>query len=585
MVTTEIDRSVVCALNADVVNYSRMLADDFDATSHAMTVARQVVEKAVSERNGTLVNFVGDNFMAAFDSAVDGIQAAVDITTALEAEKIMVAGTQFRFRMGMDRGPVGVVDGRWEGDALNVAARIQALARAGGLSVSQTVYKELDEPALRLRSVGPQRLKNIPEPVEVFEMTDLPTERDQFAEGGLRMETPTVAVLPIHVEDVEDNVRSAASMLRADMIHRLAAIPGLVVIDAKTAEPSEVGARSARYVLDSGVHQVGDQIRVYVSLLDVTTMNVVKSHKFDAIIDTFLTHSDQLVVDVGHTFEVELVMGMPAGVYSELNDPVAIEKVYLGWYHLRAGTKDGWERSLELFDEVAAAHPELATGAALLAFAYWMGITSGFVDDPEVALAQAYDQAVIGVETGDPTGLAGTVKGAVLLSMGKVDEAAEAMKDLDIVRPTCDVTFAVEGSVKRYLGEWEEAIDLLDVAMRLTGVNNPWYPTVKACSLYVGHRNDQAASMAESVLEYQPNNVEALLVLAAAQVELGLERRAAATAASFRDAHPNLDVEAWLELNPYRDPSVLERWKADLASVGLLPARREDAASPGDSSE
>jgi hypothetical protein len=67
--------------------------------------------------------------------------------------------------------------------------------------------------------------------------------------------------------------------------------------------------------------------------------------------------------------------------------------------------------------------------------------------------------------------------------------------------------------------------------------------------------------------------VEALLVLAAAQVELGLQRRATATAAAFRDAHPNFDVEAWLQLNPYRDPAVLERWKSDLTSLDLLPAR------------
>ena len=70
------------------------------------------------------------------------------------------------------------------------------------------------------------------------------------------------------------------------------------------------------------------------------------------------------------------------------------------------------------------------------------------------------------------------------------------------------------------MGQWEKAIGLLDVAMRLTGVNKPWYPTVKACSLFIGGRTEQAMSVAEMVLEYQPHNLEALLVLAAAQVEI-----------------------------------------------------------------
>ena len=78
--------------------------------------------------------------------------------------------------------------------------------------------------------------------------------------------------------------------------------------------------------------------------------------------------------------------------------------------------------------------------------------------------------------------------------------------------------------------------------------------------------------MAESVLEYQPNNVEALLVLAAAQVELGLNRRAEATATIVRERFPSLDVEVWLNRNPYQDHELMNRWKSDLATVGLVGA-------------
>lgn len=152
-----------------------MLADDFDGTSAAMTKARTIVDETISARRGTLVNFVGDNFMAVFDTAVDGVQAAIDISSALEEQALKIAGSAtFRFRMGMDRGPVSVSDGHYEGDALNIAARIQALAVPGGLAVSGAVYRELDEPALRFRPAGAQRLKNIPEPVEMYEFVGLP---------------------------------------------------------------------------------------------------------------------------------------------------------------------------------------------------------------------------------------------------------------------------------------------------------------------------------------------------------------------------------------------------------------------------
>jgi len=161
------------------------------------------------------------------------------------------------------------------------------------------------------------------------------------------------------------------------------------------------------------------------------------------------------------------------------------------------------------------------------------------------------------------------VDAAVLMSMGRFDEAIDELERVEISRPTCDVTYGLEGSVRRFLGQWEEAVDRLDIAMRLTGIDKPWYPTVKACSLFIGERIEPAASLAEMVLEYQPHNLEALLVLAAAQVELGLERRARATADRVRESFPTVDVDAWLARNPYQDEAIVSRWRANLATVGL----------------
>jgi tetratricopeptide (TPR) repeat protein len=192
-------------------------------------------------------------------------------------------------------------------------------------------------------------------------------------------------------------------------------------------------------------------------------------------------------------------------------------------------------------------------------------------------LRTAREQARTGLALGDPTGMAQTVEAAVLMSQGHGDEALEAIEKVEIVRPTCDVTYGPEGSVRRYLGQWEEAIDLTDVAMRLTGVNKPWYPTIKACSLFLGGRVEQAAAVAELVLEHQPHNLEALLVLTAAQVELGLDRRARATAELIRERYPAVDVAAWLDRSPYRSREVVDRWKDDLISAGAIGSERGDA--------
>ncbi|MGA7280708.1 MAG: adenylate/guanylate cyclase domain-containing protein, partial [Acidimicrobiia bacterium] len=146
--TTASTRSVeMVALNADVVGYSRLMADDFERTTSTIEEYRQLVDQKVAENSGTLVNFVGDNFMAVFADPRDAVATAIAITTEIETRNANLPQAQHvRFRMGIDQGEVAQSEDRFFGDALNIAARIQALARPGGMSVSGRVYKALDEP-------------------------------------------------------------------------------------------------------------------------------------------------------------------------------------------------------------------------------------------------------------------------------------------------------------------------------------------------------------------------------------------------------------------------------------------------------
>jgi adenylate cyclase len=561
----------VAALNADVVGYSRLMADDHEATAAQMAWAREQVAAAVIEHGGTLVNFVGDNFMAVFDRTIDAIRSAMAIASQVEAANTpLPESRRLRFRMGVQRGPVTVTDGSYEGDALNVAARLQAIARPGGLSVSGSVYRDLDEPALRFRPVGARQLKNIPEPVEVYEFVDLPAHGSDDISSRLALDLPSIAVLPLHAEGVDPEVAARAAVVRDDLIHRLSSIPELTVMDAAGTEAGS--GTGARYMLECGVHQAGNRLRAHATLFEVPTLSVVKAMREAGTVEDIIGLSEALAERVGHVVEVELVVGIPAGLYAELEDAEVIQKVYLGWYHLRAFTAEGWIQSLSMFEEVAKARPELPYGWVLLAFANWIGASNEWAPDPAATMAIASEQANHGAALGDPTGMAQAVEAAVLMSTGRTREAAEALQGLEISRPTCDVTYGLRGSLNRYMGKWQEAVEELDKAMRLTAVNKPWYPTVKSCSLLIGGRPEQAAAIAESVLEFQPNNVEALLVLAAAQLELGLHRRAEATAHVIHERFPALNVSKWLDDQPYWNESLVQNWRADLAALDLLPA-------------
>jgi tetratricopeptide (TPR) repeat protein len=131
------------------------------------------------------------------------------------------------------------------------------------------------------------------------------------------------------------------------------------------------------------------------------------------------------------------------------------------------------------------------------------------------------------------------------------------------------VTFVVEASVQRYLGAWEAAVEACRRALELASMPQPWHGTVLASAYYVGGRYHEAAEAAEGVLHADPDNLQALLVLAAAQQGLRLPRRARATAANIMHRFPHVRCDDLAAHHPYRDPAILRRWSGHLAAAGL----------------
>ena len=431
------------ALNADVVSYSRLLADDPELTAKAMSHARAIVADEIATAGGTLVNFVGDNFMAVFDDCEPAVRTAIAVTNALATKNALVPEFQrLRFRMGVDMGSVVIDDdGRYLGDALNIAARIQAIAQPGGLSVSGDVYRALDEPALRFHSQGSQRLKNIPEQVEVYDFADLPIKDDTAVSPmrPLALEAPTVAILPMHLEGVSVELQSVASFLLADVISGLVALRNLDVVDVtrtmgSTPNTEEVPA-NVRYVLYSGIVQVGTRVRLWAQAIEESTHNSLWAQKWDTEVDGLMDIADRFANETVRAFEVELIVGEPARLYHDLGDPAAVAKVYETYYHLTTGTASGWRRAHHITEEIKDEFPDSMLGVAMSSFTSWMGATQGFSEDPEQSLREAQTDAERAIEIGDETGLASMVLAAVTLAEGDADGALSQISAAKVSRP------------------------------------------------------------------------------------------------------------------------------------------------------
>ncbi len=157
------ERRLLAILSGDVVGYSRLMTADERATITMLDGLRDVIGQEVLAHHGRVVDFTGDNFLAEFGSAVHAMHAALAIQRAIALINANVAETQrMVFRIGAHLGDVRIVGERLYGNGVNVAARLEGLAPAGGICLSRQLYEQVDgQLNLAVRDLGPRVLKNL----------------------------------------------------------------------------------------------------------------------------------------------------------------------------------------------------------------------------------------------------------------------------------------------------------------------------------------------------------------------------------------------------------------------------------------
>src|SRR5262245_55128236 len=198
---------LVAILSADAVSYSRLIAQDEIGTVRVLQAHREHLTRLVCEHRGRVVDSPGDNLLAEFPSALDAVRSAVEVQRALEASNAGIASERrMEFRIGVHLGDVMVDGERIYGEGINIAARIERLAQPGTVCVSAPVWEQVRHKlGLPAEDLGDQALKNIPEPVRVYQirLTGEPTRPDaarrepDAVTGRIVATTPDVAVIVV----------------------------------------------------------------------------------------------------------------------------------------------------------------------------------------------------------------------------------------------------------------------------------------------------------------------------------------------------------------------------------------------------
>ena len=311
------ERRLAAILAADVVGYSRLMGANEVATLTALRDIRTgLIDGAIGEAGGRIVKLMGDGILAEFTSVVSALQAALVIQESMAERNVGVPeDRRILFRMGVNIGDLLVEDGDIFGDGVNVAARIEALARPGGIAVSGAVRDQVGNRLdVAFESAGHQKLKNIDGAVPIYHVRPGAADLGPAAEEtGSR---PSIAVLPFANMSGDPDQEYFVDGMTEDLITDLSKLSGLFVVSrnsvfvykGRPATLQEVARDlGVRSILEGSVRKVGDRVRITAQLIDGVTGGHMWADRYDRDVSDIFALQDEITRTIIEQLQVRLL--------------------------------------------------------------------------------------------------------------------------------------------------------------------------------------------------------------------------------------------------------------------------------------
>jgi len=576
-------------LSADVVGYSRLMTEDEVATVRTLSACRDKMITHVNENEGRVVDFVGDNMLAEFSSALNAVDCAVKIQNALDKLNTRLdENRRMHIRIGIDLGEILIDKDVIYGDGVNIASRLEGLAEPGGICISELVYSQVHNKLdVGFADIGKKKLKNISTPVRVYKVVKHKTGAATPSAQTTPVQEiapplpkkPSLAVLPFVNLSADSKQDYFSDGLTMDIMTALVRISGLFLISEismfsyKSQAPSvrDLGRQlGVSHVLDGGVRKEGDRIRITARLLETTTSRQIWAERYDRRIDDMFAVQDEITERIVEAMDIKLVTGeMAPTIRKTIRNPDALEYYYRGWEALFGSTKDDIKEAQQMFEETMRLEPESAFGYALAAWAHWWSVDQGLSDDSALSLKQAGELARKAESLGDFTGLSHLVMAQIHLYNREHAKALAEVERAVLARPSCDLSYVTKANILNYLGRPAEAIDLAKFAIRLAPVYPPFFQKTLAAAFYGSGQYEEAIASVREVLSSDTTNLDALIILASANAALDRQAQAEEAAAEIKRIKPDFSIKRYAETQPYRDPKILEQLTCMLQRAGL----------------
>jgi len=489
-------RRLAAILAADVAGYSRLMGADEEGTLAALkAIRRELADPSIAEHRGRIVKTTGDGLLVEFQSVVDAVRCAVEVQRGMAERNAAVPDDKrLEFRIGINLGDIILDEGDIFGDGVNVAARLEALAEAGGICLGGSAHEQVrDKLDLAFEDLGERQVKNIARPVRVY--------RIRFGEGRIANtspalpplpDKPSIAVLPFHNLSGDPEQEYFADGMVEDIVTALSRIRWLFVI-ARTStftyrgqgvDVKRVGRElGVRYLLEGSVRKGGDRVRVTPQLIDTTSGVQLWADRYDRDLDDIFAVQDEITASVASIIEPALAEAEQQRVLRKPQERLDSWEAYQrGLWHLHKYGAGENRTAQRFFRQAIALEPNFAPGHYGLALAvfwdFWLYSQRSLPDVLDTTL----EEARIAVSLDDKDATAHAVLAWMMEAIGDWGTAIAEARTALVLSPNSAFVIGVLGLALGAGGYRAEAIDQLRRAMRAS----PYDPLTWAWTFWVG---------------------------------------------------------------------------------------------------
>ncbi|MBC7704381.1 MAG: adenylate/guanylate cyclase domain-containing protein [Rhodoferax sp.] len=572
-------------LAADAAGYSRLMSLDERATVAALDASRAVFHNQTLANQGRVVDTAGDSVLAVFETAAGALTAAIEIQAGLaNAARDIPVDRRMQFRIGIHSGDVmEKADGSVYGDGVNIAARLQALAEPGQITVSDAIHGAVrGKVAATFIDQGEQLVKNIAHPVRAYRVlvsdTGIEAPDAKSWSGGIGLplpDKPSIAVLPFTNMSGEPAQEYFTDGITEDIITELSRYRSLFVVARNSSfvfrgrpvDIREVGSKlGVGYVLEGSVRKSSDRIRVTAQLINAVTGEHVWADRFDGnLVDVFALQ-DEITRTIVSTIPGRLEDSQTQRILQvPTNDLNAYEQVLRGQKYLHQFTRADFEHASACFQRAIALDGQFARAHALLAMveAYrW------FWDDEPSRLARAVSIGELALAQDPHESRAHLALGVAHLFQSNHDRAQHHLAEASKLNPNDDLVMLEYGRLHMYIGQPDLGADLVRQAMRRNPYHPNWYWNVLGRCLHSAGDYKAAIPVFEGVIHPQ---FWTNAYLAACYAAVGNFAKAAEHRASTLSERPDFTIQGFRHQLPYRNSADLDRYVETLRDAALPP--------------